>query len=69
MSEEILVPVPLVPDDEPARDPEQEDWALITEACSWCSIHHIQECSPIRNGCGHLDQQRQALARRYADAE
>jgi hypothetical protein len=46
---------------------EDADWALIAEAVSWCAVHHGRECSPMRNGCGLLDQQRQALARRRAE--
>lgn len=46
---------------------EEYDWALIREAVQWCPEHHSKECSPIRNGCGKIDAQKQALARRYAD--
>ena len=50
------------------RPQSEADWILVAEAVSWCSIHHGQECSPMRNNCGHLDQQKQALARlREAD--
>jgi hypothetical protein len=45
------------------------DWVLITDAVAWCSRHQSKECSPIRNGCGYLDQQRQALQRRRAAAD
>lgn len=51
-------------------EPEADaDWRLIEDAVAWCSKHQSKECLPLRNGCGHLDQQRQALARRRAAAD
>ena len=48
---------------------EAADWRLISDAVSWCAVHHSRECSPSHNNCGLLDQQRKALQRQRPSAD
>ena len=50
-------------------DEVEQDWARIEEAVRWCPLHHMLDCSPRRNACSLIDQQRAALIRRKAAAD